>query len=416
MNAPVAKQRATKTFKYEAMTREGKRITGEIEAVDENEIKRIFRRDGTKLLKATGPSILDLNLEEIIFSALGAKNYGEKDLARFTNQLATLIDAGVPIIQSLEILYKQEKSLGLKKAVKAVAKSVSEGKSLYEAMTATQSFDRLFCYMVKAGEAGGILDQVLHKLAIFLEKKQALHKKVKSAMTYPTIITVVGTGVIIFLLSFVVPQFVDMLKESKQEIPFITQMVMDLSHFVSNNILLILATLFFGFIGVVALLKTKSGKEAYDKVAIKTPIFKHLIIKSNLSTFSQTLSTLIGSGIPILDALDICTDILTNSVIAKDLRVVKESVSGGKSLSSPLKRIEYFPALIAQMIEVGENTGKLDSMLLKVSRIFEIEVEGAIQTMTQLIEPLILVVLGGAVAVVMVAMYLPIFMSAGGGG
>lgn len=403
-----------KSFKYEGINREGKKTSGEMEAANIGEVKRILRRSGIRTTKIIAPSLFDADLNQMIAGALGAKGFTDKDLARFTGQLATLIDAGVPIVQSLEILHKQEKSFGLKKAVKNVAKNVSEGKSLHDAMISTQAFDRLFCYMVKAGETAGILDQVMNKLSLFLEKKQALKKKVKSAMTYPAIITVVGTAVVAFLLTYVVPMFVEMIVESKQEIPFITQLVMDFSKFLQDYFVLLSLIIVGGTIGTLYYVKTPKGKEVFDEIMLKLPIFKDLTIKSNLSTMTQTLSTLIGAGIPILDAIDICVDTLDNSLIAKDIAKVRVAVANGKNMTDPLKRIPYFPALLTQMIEVGESTGKLESMLHKVSKILEIEVEGAIQTITLLIEPLVLVVLGGAIAVVMVAMYLPIFMSAGG--
>lgn len=406
----------TKIFKYDGLSRDGKRISGEIEATNVIEVKKLLRRDGIRASKITAPSIFDADLNQLIGDLIGAKGFSDKDLSRFTGQMSTLIDAGVPIVQALEILHKQEKAIGLKRAIKNVAKQVSEGKSLNDALTATQAFDRLFCYMVKAGETAGILDQVLVRLTAFLEKKQALIKKVKGAMTYPAIVSVVGIGVVTFLLTYVVPMFVDMIKESKQEIPWITAFVMGISEFLQANILTIIAVAIIGIIGFMYAKKTPQGKQYYDEIMLKIPIFKDLTIKSNLSTMTQTLSTLIGAGIPILDALDICAETINNNVIAKDISKVRDAVAGGKSMTAPLKRITYFPNLITQMIEVGESTGKLESMLHKVSKIFEIEVEGAIQTITQLIEPLILVVLGGAIAAVMVAMYLPIFMSAGGAG
>jgi len=407
---------ATKQYKYEGITREGKKVSGEMDAADIAEVKKILRRSGIRTSKIQAPSMLDMDLNQLVGQLLGAKGFSDKDLSRFTNQLSTLIDAGVPIVQSMEILFKQEKSIGLKRAIKSVAKQVSEGKSLHDAMTETGAFDRLFCYMVKAGESAGIIDQILARLSAFLEKKQALKKKVKSAMTYPLIVSVIGVGVVTFLLAYVVPMFVDMIKDSKQQIPGITQMVMDISEFIQEYFFIMLAMGIGGSIGIIYALKTPQGRNMFDEMMLKLPIFKDLTIKSNLSTMTQTLSTLIAAGIPILDALDICVDTLDNGIIAKDVSKVRTAVASGKNMTDPLKRISYFPPLITQMIEVGESTGKLETMLHKVSKIFEIEVEGAIQTITSLIEPLILVVLGGVIAVVLVAMYLPIFMSAGGVG
>jgi type IV pilus assembly protein PilC len=402
-----------KAYKYQGVNREGKKVSGEIDASDLKEVKKLLRRQGIRANQIKAPSLFEMDLGMIIAEKTGAKAFGNKDLARFTKQLSTLIEAGVPILQSLEILYKQEKNPGLKKSIKLIATQVGDGKTIFEALNNDPSFDKLYCHLIKAGEVAGILDSILIKLADFLEKRENLKKKLKSAMTYPAIVTVVGIVVVSGLLAFVVPQFVDMIKESGQEIPWITLFVMDVSEFFQNNIVYLLVGFMALFFGFTYAIKQPKGKKTFDEIILKTPIFGKIIIKGGLSSFSQTLSTLLSSGIPIIEALEICSETMDNTVMAKDLRSVKAAVMAGKNMTEPLKRITYFPELIAQMIEVGENTGTLDDMLMKVSRVFEVEVEGAIQSMTQLIEPLILVVLGGTIGVVMVAMYLPIFMSAG---
>jgi type IV pilus assembly protein PilC len=403
-----------KVFKYQGVNRDGKKTSGELEANDQREVKKVLRRQGIRVTEIKAPSIFEIDIGTVLAEKAGGKAFGNKDLARFTKQFSTLIEAGVPILQSLEILYKQEKIPGLKKSIKKLATAVSDGKSLFDALSSDQSFDRLYCQLIKAGEVAGILDTILVKLAEFLEKKEGLKKKIKSAMTYPTIVVIVGIGVISGLLAFVVPQFVDMIKESGQEIPWITQFVMDLSDFFQNNIVYLMVGGLAIFFGMTYAIKNPTGKKKFDQFILKVPLFGKVVIKGGLSSFSQTLSTLLSSGIPIVEALEICSETMDNAVMAKDLRSVRAAVMAGKNITEPLKRISYFPELIAQMIEVGENTGTLDEMLMKVAKVFEIEVEGAIQGLTQLIEPLILVVLGGSIGAVMVAMYLPIFMAAGG--
>jgi type IV pilus assembly protein PilC len=343
-----------------------------------------------------------------------ARPFGQAELMRFTRQLAILINAGVPIMECLEILHKQEQNMVLKRVVKNVSMQVEEGKSLFDALSSQQGFNKLYCSLVKAGEAAGILDSILNKLAEFLEKQEKLKKQVKSALTYPVIVVLVGMIVIFGLMTFVVPTFVGMLKESNQEIPWVTQTVIDVSDFFRNYTLLLVVGMFAAGMFFVNFIKTKEGKIQWDRFTMKAPLFGMLIIKGNLGAFTRTLSTMLSAGVPIIDSLEICIDTLDNTQIAKDLTKVRQAVIEGKSITEPLARITYFPPLVTQMMKVGESTGNLDNMLVKVADVFQEEVEELVANLTKLIEPLILVVLGGIIGFVLVAMYLPIFMSAGG--
>jgi len=302
----------------------------------------------------------------------------------------------------------------LKRVIRNITTQIEEGKSLFDAMSQQQGFDKLYCALVRAGESAGILDNILNKLAEFLEKAEKLKKQVKSALTYPVIVIIVGIAVVFGLMTFVVPQFVGILQESNQEIPWVTQTVMDISAFFQNYTLLLLAGIVAFFMIFVNFIKTKEGKKAWDRFTMKVPLFGMLIIKGNLGSFTRTLSTMLAAGVPIIDSLEICIETLDNTQMAKDLTKVRKAVIEGKSITDPLGRISYFPPLITQMIKVGESTGNLDQMLLKVADVFEEEVEELVGNMTKLIEPLILVVLGGIIGFVLIAMYLPIFMSAGG--
>ncbi len=228
------------------------------------------------------------------------------------------------------------------------------------------------------------------------------------------IVVFVGIIVIFGLMTFVVPQFVGILKESNQQIPWVTQVVMDVSSFFQNYTLLLIAGLIAAAMLFINFIKTKEGKAQWDRVTMKAPLFGMLVIKGNLGSFTRTLATMLAAGVPIIDSLEICIDTLDNTQIAKDLAKVRKAVIEGKSITEPLSRISYFPPLVTQMIKVGEATGNLDQMLVKVADVFQDEVEELVNNLTKLIEPIILVVLGGIIGFVLIAMYLPIFMSAGG--
>lgn len=401
-------------FKYVGFTSEGKKVESTIEADSVREAKKILRRQKIRTTKIEAPSFFEADLGQFLVEKGLARPFGQAELMRFTRQLSILINAGVPILESLEILYKQEQNFALKKTVKSIAMQVEEGKTLFDAMSSQKGFDKLYCSLVKAGEAAGILDTILIKLAEFLEKAEKLKKQVKSALTYPAIVVIVGIAVIFGLMTFVVPQFVSILQESNQQIPWVTQVVMDISAFFQEYTLLLLAGLVAGGMLFINFIRTPHGKQVWDKFVMNTPLFGMLIIKGNLGAFTRTLATMLAAGVPIIDALEICIDTIDNIHIAKDLKKVRKAVIEGKSITEPLSRITYFPPLINQMMKVGESTGNLDTMLLKVADVLQEEVEEIVQNLTKLIEPIILVVLGGIIAFVLIAMYLPIFMSAGG--
>ncbi len=302
----------------------------------------------------------------------------------------------------------------LKKTIKGITEGVASGKTIYESLSDQKGFSKLYCNLVKAGEAGGILDDILNRLATYMDKQEKIKNTIKSAMTYPIIVCVIGIAVISGMMVFVVPMFVEMLKDSNQQIPWITQMVIDISNFMKEWVIVLIPIVFASIVLFLKLIKSPEGKPSWDKFIMQTPLFGNLVIKGNLTSFTRTLSTLLSAGVPLLDSLEICIDILDNGVVAKDLRKVRQAVSEGKTLTEPLMRIKYFPEMVAQMMKIGESTGNLDQMLIKVAEIFERETEELITTITKLIEPLVLVVLGGAVAVIMIAMYLPIFMAGGG--
>lgn len=401
-------------YRYQGFDAGGKKIEGSIEADSEKEARKLLRRQNIRATSISAPSILELDLGEFLADKGLSKPFGQAELMRFTRQLAILINAGVPILESLEILEQQEKNPTLKKVVRNISVQVEEGKSLYDAMMGQLGFTKLYCSLVRAGESAGILDTILNKLAEFLEKAEKLKKQVKSALTYPVIVVIVGIAVVFGLMTFVVPQFVSILQESSQEIPWVTQTVIDISNFFQNYTLLLIVGLFSTTMIFLNYIKTTTGKKQWDIFTMKAPLFGMLVIKGNLGSFTRTLATMLSAGVPIIDALEICIETLDNTQIAKDLEKVRKAVIEGKSITEPLKRIRYFPPLVTQMIKVGESTGNLDQMLIKVADVFEEEVEELVHNLTKLIEPIILVVLGGIIGFVLIAMYLPIFMTAGG--
>ena len=401
-------------WRYEGLNKEGRRETGTLQAKSEKEARRLLRGRGIRPKKLTPPSILEFDIGEWMVEKGYAKPFGPKDLMTFTKQLAIMVNAGVPIIQSLEILFKQQKNPVLKNSIKKIAADVGEGKTIAEAMETQKGFDKLYCNLVKAGEAGGILDSILNKLSEHLEKQEKIKAQIKSAMTYPVIVTFVGIGVIWGMMVFVVPQFVGMLADTGQDPPAITQFVIDSSNFLGEWSIYLVPGFIMFVTAVNTWIKTPGGKFVYDRTMMKMPIFGGIVIKGNLAAFARTLATMLGSGVSLIDALDICIDTIDNGVIVKDLADVKKKVVEGKTLTEPLEKIDYFPDMVSQMIRVGEQTGQVDQMLEKTADVFEDEVNELVEGMTKMIEPIIIVVLGGIIAAILVAMYLPMFMSAGG--
>ena len=401
-------------YKYEAVDSAGKKIIGDIDAASEKEVRKLLRAQNIRAKKIIPPSFLEFDFGAWMVEKGLAQPISSKEIAGFTKQLAIMIGAGVPIMQSLEIMGRAEKNPSFRATIKKIASDVGEGKTIAEAMETQKGFDKLYCNLVKAGEAGGILETILKKLSTHMEKQQKTKAQIKSAMMYPSVVCTVGALVIWGMMVFVVPTFTGMLTETGQALPLITQVVIGISNFFGKYSLIMVPAAVFGAAAFFSYIKTPAGKIFWDNTSMRFPIFGNIIIKGNLSSFSNTLATLLGAGVSIIDSLEICIETLDNSVIANDLKEVKKKVMEGKTLTEPLSKIEYFPELVTQMIRVGEQTGQIDQMLTRVSEVFEDEVDTLINGMTKMIEPIIIVVLGGIIATILVAMYLPMFMSAGG--
>lgn len=399
-------------FKYEGIDATGVIVKGDVEADNEKDVRKYLRANNIRAKKISPPSLLEIDLNQWLLERGVGNNVPLKTMSLFTKQLSVMISAGVPILQALDILKKSEKNIALRSAVSKIATDVGEGKTIFESMSKQSIFSKLYCSLVKAGELGGILDDILVKLSIHMEKTEKTKQKIKSALTYPTIVIVVGVVVVWVLMVWVVPQFTSMLTENGKEIPAVTQFVIDASNFFGSYTIIMVPIFIILFLVFISWKKTKDGKKTWDEIVMKAPLFGEIVIKGNLAAFSNTLATLLSSGVTLIDALDVCIETIDNGVIAADISEVRKKVTEGQTLSQPLGKIKYFPELVTQMIKVGEQTGQIDTMLEKVSAVFEEEVDNLIETMTKMIEPLIIVVLGGVVATILVAMYLPMFMAA----
>ena len=334
----------------------------------------------------------------------------DKEMAIFTRQFSTMIDAGLPLVHCLNILAEQSESRNLRGVTRNVARTVEDGATLAESLRKhPRTFNDLFTNMVEAGETGGMLDVILQRLAVYIEKAAALKRKVKGAMVYPASIIGVAFLVIIFMLTFVIPTFAAMFKDMGAELPLPTRIVIGLSDFVRGYVLLIAAALVGCVWAVRSYYRTDNGKSTIDALLLKVPIFGSLIRKVAVARFTRTLGTLVQSGVPILEGLRITASTAGNKVVERAVLQCRASVTEGKTLTEPLKISGVFPPMVTQMISVGEQTGALDAMLAKIADFYDDEVNTAVNTLTSLLEPIMIVFLGGVVGALVVAMYLPIF-------
>lgn len=397
------------TFLWEGKNAAGKKVSGEVEARNVQAVFNMLKAQRivpvTNRIREKGKG-LEM---EIKIPGMKQKVTG-KDVVIFTRQFATMIDSGLPLVQSLEILSRQHENKAFRKVLTSVKETVETGGTLSEGMAKhPEVFDDLYVNMVTAGESGGILDIILERLAIQLEKTMKLKREVKTAMIYPSV--VIGAAIIVtaVLLIFVIPTFAELFADFGSALPLPTQIVIDMSNFCVEWWHLIfggagtLSFLFFRF------LKTDRGKEVVHPIALKLPIFGNIIKKVAVARFTRTLGTMISSGVSILDALNICSRTAGNKVVERDVQRARVSISEGKSMSEPLSESPVFPPMVVSMIGVGESTGALDAMLQKIADFYEDEVDNAVTAMKQLIEPLMILILGVIIGGLVVAMYLPIF-------
>jgi type IV pilus assembly protein PilC len=347
--------------------------------------------------------------KDITIPGLGGK-VSDRDIVIFTRQFATMIDAGLPLVQCLEILASQQDNKTLKKTLTEIRQSVEGGSTFAAALKQhPKVFSSLYANMVEAGEAGGILDTILNRLAQYMEKAMALKKKVKSAMIYPSTIVTVAVLVVIFLLVFVIPTFKAMFEGFGAALPLPTQIVLELSRIVRGYFVVGLAVLVGGILGIRWWYGTSAGKTNIDRLLLRMPIIGILIRKVAVAKFTRTLGTLISSGVAILDGLDITARTAGNKIVEMAVLRTSASISEGKTIAEPLRESGVFPPMVVQMIAVGEQTGALDAMLGKIADFYDEEVDTAVANLTSLLEPLLMVFLGVVIGGVVIAMYLPIF-------
>ena len=395
---------ATSTFIWQGKSAKGETLKGEYEAKDRRAVGDYLRK---RRITITSIKKKPKDIEIKLFQK---KSVGVKDLSVFTRQFATMINAGLPLVQCLDVLGRQLDKPHFKSVVQKVMSDVEGGSTLAEALGKhPKIFSDLYVNMIAAGEAGGILDVILGRLAMFLEKADALQRKVKGAMTYPTIVLTVAGGACIFMLMFVIPVFAKMFSDFGGELPAPTRIVMNLSNFLRAYWWALgvgAAALTFGFKRYRA---TKNGRFQTDKLALRFPILGTVLRKSGVARFTRTLGTLIGSGVPILQGLEITSRTAGNTVIQRAIESTSRSISQGDTIAGPLKESGVFPPMVVQMIGIGEQTGALDEMLSKIADFYDDEVDAAVEALTAAIEPLMIVVMGTMVGGMLVAMYLPMF-------
>ncbi len=394
------------SFVWKGTTPQGEPISGEFEGQSKQEVAAYLRKRRIAV-KAIRPKAKGIKLPGM------KKVVKVKDMSIFTRQFSTMINAGLPIVQCLDILGKQTENTTLRDAVKNVMLEVEGGNTLAEALGKHPgTFTDLYCNMVDAGEAGGILDIILARLAVYLEKADALQRKVKSAMTYPSIVGLVASGATVFMLMFVIPVFAKMFQDFGGTLPTPTRIVMGLSVFLRSY----WWVLGLSIVGLIVAYKQgrKNPKICFkmDAIALRMPVIGNVLRKGSVARFTRTLGTLVGSGVPILQGLDITARTAGNKVIEKAIVETRDSISQGDSISEPLKASEVFPPMVVQMIAVGEQTGALDEMLSKIADFYDDEVDTAVEQLTAVIEPIMIVVMGVMVGGMLVAMYLPMFKMA----
>ena len=434
-------------FKYVAVDSKGKEVQGEVEGDSQSAaIARIREQQlfPTKIIpvtekktekkaekssprpvaaaarqpKAKGGGMMKMEIRMPSFMS----TVKPKQLMVFTRQLATLIDAGLPLLRGLQIIIRQEKNPVLRRATQDIAESIESGSTFAEALTAhPKIFNKLYVNMVRAGEVGGVLDTVLLRLAEFMEKAQKIKSKVTGAMVYPVVVLVMAVGILLFLMTFIVPRFADIFKDllEGKGLPALTMVVMNISKALTTQLPYVIA----GVVGLVVVLrllaKTSFGRLVLDRFKLRMPIFGELIRKTAISRFSRTLGTLMSSGVPVLQALSIVKETSGNEALARSIQQVHDSVKEGENMSPPIAATNMFPPMVVGMVEVGEETGKLPEMLMKIADSYDDDVDATVQGLTSIIEPLLIIFLAVVVGTIVIALFLPlieIIKQLGGGG
>ena len=417
-------------FQYTAMDASGKEQKGQHEAASEEAVASFLKEQGmfptsikplAKADKAKKEKDKSKKAAKGLSLNLGPTVIKGKDLTIFTRQLAILLDAGLPLIRSLKTLERQAKNPAVKTVIGKVAASVEGGSTFSEALAQhPKSFDKLYLNMIRAGEAAGKLELILTRLAGFREKAAKIAGKVKSAMVYPVIVLTIAIGITIFLMLFIVPKFEVMFNEMLDgaQLPVITRFVMGISRWCQDNIVVVIVLIIVLIIAIKLLLRTEKGRFYFDKGIYTAPILGLLISRNAIAKFARTLGTLMGSGVPVLNALQIVRDTSGNELVSKAIQQVHDAVKEGEPMAPPLQSTKIFPDMVISMIEVGEETGKLPDMLEKIADTYDEEVDNAVSALTSMIEPLMIVFLAVIVGGIVIAMFSPlisIIQNLGGG-
>lgn len=391
------------SFVWQGISLSGKQVSGVQEADSKGDVLKVLRKQKIRITfvkeKAAGRALFSQK-----------KKIKVKDLGLFTRQFATMISAGLPLIQCLEVLGHQMDHPELQVVVKQVTQKIEGGATLAEALSEhPKVFNDLFVSMVEAGETGGILDTILERLATHLEKMEALIRKVKGAMTYPLVVFSVSMGATVFMLLFLIPRFAAMFSDFGGELPMPTKIVMGVSDMLKKFGWLFAIIIVTGVIALKRYRATYKGARVTDAILLRVPVIGQVMRKGSVSRFSRTLSTLLSSGVPLLDSLKVTSRAAGNSIVLDAVEHIKESVTGGSTLGEPMRNTGVFPPMVTQMVSVGEETGRLDEMLSKLADFYDDEVDAAVDSMTAVIEPVMIVVMGLIVGGMLIAMYLPMF-------
>lgn len=414
------------TFSYVARTQTGEIHRGETEAEDERVLKQRLQAQGyfpteVKALKgAKAKAAAPAGAHGAVAAQKEKKpliSFGRvkaKDLAIFCRQFATMMNAGVSLIRCLTVLEQQTQSYKLKEIIRDLQGQVEAGESLSKSMQRhPKVFSTLFLGLVRAGEVGGVLDETLDRLAGFLERDQELRRKIKSAMTYPVMVMIVACGIVLFLVTFILPKFIQLFEDlGVTDFPAPTAFLMSVSHFATEWILKKFYITWPVIFGMIVLFKkwksTRSGKRVYDWVKLRVPVFGALAHKIAVGRFARTLSTLLGSGVPVLSALETTAGVVDNEIIAEAVMNARTAIREGEEIAKPLQDSGQFPPMVVQMVSIGEETGALDQMLSKVADFYESEVEAMLESLTAALEPLLIVFLGFVVGFIVISMFLPL--------
>jgi len=396
-------------YVWKGKNSQGEKRKGEVEAPDQAGALAHVRR-----LRIVDPVVKEKPKDLLENISFFQPKVTVKDVVIFTRQLSTMIDAGLPLVQGLEILENQQTNSTFKKCLHALRSDVEAGSTLADSMRKQPKiFDTLFTNMIEAGETGGILDIILSRLATFMEKSMALKRKIKGAMTYPAVCLAISILILGVILIFVIPVFKSMFEDFGSTLPLPTQIIVTMSEVLQSYFVYIIIAFFIAVFIFKKIYSTKKGELTIDRAVLKSPVFGDLLRKVAVAKFTRTLSTMLGAGVPILEALQVVAKTSGNKVIENAIFRVSDSIAEGRPIAEPLEESGVFPNMVVQMINVGESVGALDAMLEKIAVFYDEEVDQAVENLTAMLEPFMIVFLGGMIGGIVVAMYLPIFKIAG---